>query len=91
MVTGRLRGGIGYARHGDKGYREPMHAAGFHGEQVVGESNVAQGKPARWFQDPMGPKPKIAWLGDGAKGITGRPLWKEALAGGGTKGAGSAR
>ena len=91
MVTGRLRGGIGYARHGDKAYREPMHAAGFHGEQLAGESNAAQGKPARWYQDPAGPKPKIAWLGAGNTGVTGRPLWQAALGGGGTKGSGSAR
>ena len=90
MVTGRLRGGIGYARHGDKAYREPAHAAGYHGEQLAGESNAAQGKPARWYQDPMGPKPKIAWLNGGAT-ASGRPLWQAALGGGGTTGSGSAR
>ncbi len=97
MVVERLRGGVGFARHGDKAYREPAYAAGFHGEQLQGtHAATAQGKPSKWYQDPAGPKPKIAWLGEGSarssssSSSTGRPLWQAPLAGGGTKGGGNA-
>jgi hypothetical protein len=88
VVIERLRGGVGYARHGDKAYREPMYAAGFHGEQVSAGAHAAaaQGKPAKWYVDPAGPKPKIAWLGEGSARGTGRPLWEAPMAGGGTRG-----
>ena len=92
VITGRLRGGIGFAKHGDKNYREPMYAAGFHGEQAPLQGSLAstaQAKPARWYQDPSGPKPKISWLTDSAR-QPGRPLWQAPMSGGGTKGGGLA-
>ncbi len=69
-----LRGGLGYATGGDKAYAEPIRAAGFHGERAP-DGLHAELKPQRWYRDPAGPKPKIAW----AKGVggqaPGRPLW----------------
>ena len=95
VVVDRLRGGTGFAKHGDKNYREPMRASGFFGEQQQAGAHAAtaEAKPARWYQDPAGPRPKIAWLGGSASGAAaraGRPLWAAPMSGGGSKGGGAA-
>lgn len=92
MITEALRGGLGYSTAGDKSYRDPAHAAGFHGEQIdagMGAGATAAAKPARWYADPAGPRPKIAWLGGSTAQIKGRPLWEAPLSGGGTRGGGT--
>jgi hypothetical protein len=97
VIVDRLRGGYGYSTRGDKNYREPQNAAGYHGEQQAGglSSSSVEAKPARWYQDPAGPRPKIAWLGQGpgagsGQRSAGRPLWEAPLSAGGAKGGGSA-
>ena len=70
-----LRGGLGYATGGDKTYAEPTRASGFYGERNT-EGLHAEAKPARWYRDPAGPKPKVTWAQPQGSGTgEGRPLW----------------